>query len=211
MGKYDNLIESLVKGNVQGVSTEVQMLLDSGTGPQEIIDEALIPGMDIVGDKFKKHEYFVPQVLFAARAMHSGMDLIKPLLVGDDTARKKGTIVIGTARGDQHDIGKNLVAMMLESAGFSVIDLGTDVAPEKFVDAAKKEKADVIGISALMTTTMASMSDVVQALNEGDLGDSVKVMIGGAPVTAKFAAEIGAHGQADNATDAVDLVKNLLS
>jgi len=207
---YSELKEAIIKGQAPVVPRLVQQFLDAGVSADQIIDQGLLPAMDTVGDKFKRNEYFVPQVLFSARAMKAGMEVVKPLLIGDLALQPRGTIVIGTARGDQHDIGKNLVAMMLESAGFRVIDLGTDVAPEKFIATARQENADLVSISALMTTTMAEMPHVIEVARNQGLRDKLKILIGGAPVTQQYASEIGADGYGENATDAVDIVRTLL-
>ncbi|MBN2381283.1 corrinoid protein [bacterium] len=211
MVDYTVLKETVIKGGAPAVPDMVRALLEAGETPERIIDVGLLPAMDIVGEKFKRNEYFVPQVLFAARAMKAGMDVVKPLLISDESGQKRATIVIGTARGDQHDIGKNLVAMMLESAGFKVIDLGTDVSAEKFVTAAREQQAHLLSMSALMTTTMAEMPLVVEAIRQAGLRDKLKIMIGGAPVTHQYATEIGADGYGENATDAVDLARKLLA
>ncbi|MFC1852247.1 B12-binding domain-containing protein [candidate division CSSED10-310 bacterium] len=211
MAKFDELKQSLVRGDTPGVSTLVQQFVDQGDEPNLILDDGLLPAMDIVGQKFKNNEFFVPQVLFAARAMNAGMDILKPLLIGSGSLKLKGTVVIGTTRGDQHDIGKNLVVMMLESAGYRVVDLGTDVSTEKFVAAARKEKADILGMSALMTTTMAHMPEVVTQCQQEGLKDKVKIIIGGAPVSSEYAHKIGADGFSQSATEAVDLVRSLLA
>jgi 5-methyltetrahydrofolate--homocysteine methyltransferase len=179
--------------------------------PKELIFKGLIPGMDVVGEKFRRNEYYVPQVLLSARAMYAGLDLLKPLITaaakGDDYY---GVVVIGTAQGDLHDIGKNLVAMMLEGAGFKVVNLGRDVAPEKFVAAVEEHQANIVGISALMTTTMPAMKRTIDALLKAGLRERVKVMVGGAPVSQAFADEIGADGYAKDSTLAVVKAKLLL-
>jgi 5-methyltetrahydrofolate--homocysteine methyltransferase len=179
--------------------------------PKELIFRGLIPGMDVVGEKFRRNEYYVPQVLLSARAMYAGLDLLKPLITA--AAREQqdlGVIVIGTAQGDLHDIGKNLVAMMLEGAGFKVINLGRDVSPEKFVAAVEEHGAQIVGISALMTTTMPAMKRTIDALTKAGHRERVKVMIGGAPVSQAYADEIGADGYARDSTIAVVRAKELL-
>jgi 5-methyltetrahydrofolate--homocysteine methyltransferase len=184
--------------------------LDRSLDAKELILRGLIPGMDVVGEKFRRNEYYVPQVLLSARAMYAGLDLLKPLITAaarpDDNL---GVVVIGTAQGDLHDIGKNLVAMMLEGAGFSVHNLGRDVAPDKFVAAVREHNADIVGISALMTTTMPAMKRTIDALVKAGLRERVKVMIGGAPVSQAFADEIGADGYAKDSTLAVAKAKAL--
>jgi len=166
--------------------------------------------MSIVGGKFERNEFYVPEMLIAARAMKQGMQILMLLLTGKGV-ETIGTVILGTARGDLHDIGKNLVEMMLEGAGFEIVDLGTDVAPEKFIETAKEKKANIIGVSALLTTTMLGMKDVVQTLKESDLNGKVKVMIGGAPVTQDYADEIGADGYSPDAASATDKAKELLA
>jgi len=168
-----------------------------------------VAGMNVVGTKFKNNEFYVPEVLIAARAMHAGMDILKPLLT-ESGVEPIAKVAIGTVQGDLHDIGKNLVAMMLEGAGFEVIDLGVDVKPEQFVDAVKNQGAELVCLSALLTTTMPYMKDTIQALKEAGVRDQVKVMIGGAPVTQSYADEIGADGYASDAATAVDVAKELL-
>jgi 5-methyltetrahydrofolate--homocysteine methyltransferase len=177
--------------------------------PAEVIlKDGLIKAMAEVGRLFEENEYFVPEMLVSARAMQSGLNLLKPLLAASG-AEPAGRVVIGTVKGDLHDIGKNLVAMMLEGAGFEVIDLGTDVSPEKFVKAVVDNKASIIGMSALLTTTMPSMSNTIKALEEAGIRDQVKVMIGGAPVTDGFAKQVGADGYSPDASSAVRLAKSL--
>ena len=183
--------EALEKGKRKLVVQYVQQALDEGIAPQTILTEGLLPGMDRVGVKFRDNEIFVPEVLVAARAMGAGTELLKPLLAGEDGAAM-GTAIIGTVKGDLHDIGKNLVKMMMEGKGLEVIDLGTDVAPETFVETARKEGCKVICCSALLTTTMNVMGDVVKALDAAGLRDEIKIMIGGAPVTEAFCGQIGA-------------------
>jgi 5-methyltetrahydrofolate--homocysteine methyltransferase len=175
---------------------------------KQILDDGLIAGMTVVGVKFKNHQIFLPDVLLAARAMYAGMELLKPLMIKDEVPTQ-GKVVIGTVQGDLHDIGKNLVAIMLRGAGYEVIDLGSDVAPERFVSAAQEEQAPVIGLSALLTTTMPAMKRVVELVKEKQLGDKVKVIIGGAPVSQDYADEIGADAYAFDGVSAVDRVKML--
>jgi 5-methyltetrahydrofolate--homocysteine methyltransferase len=201
--------EALIVGKAKKVRDLVDQALKEGVDPKEILNKALIPGMNIVGEKFKKCEYFIPEVLVAARAMNAGMDLIKPLLTQTGAAYA-GKVGIGTVRGDIHDIGKNLVAIMLEGAGFQIIDLGVNVAPEKFVEVAKNEGVDIVAMSALLTTTMIAMGDVIHALKEAGIRERVKVMIGGAPVTPRYADEIGADGYAPDAASAVEKAKELI-
>ncbi|MDK2986131.1 MAG: hypothetical protein PWQ96_1775, partial [Clostridia bacterium] len=183
--------------------------IDEGVEAIDIINEGLIPGMTVVGTRFKAGEMFVPEVLMSARAMQGGMELVKPLIADTDMP-SAGTVVLGTVKGDLHDIGKNLVGMMMESAGFKVINMGVDVSAEKFVEAVKEHKPQVVALSALLTTTMLAMKDVIELLKEEGLRDDVKVLVGGAPVSQDFADEIGADGYAPDAASATDLVKSLL-
>jgi 5-methyltetrahydrofolate--homocysteine methyltransferase len=208
MADLQALAEALIRGDRDTVGKLTQEAVDEGLAPKQILDEGLVAGMNVVGAKFKANEFYVPEVLIAARAMHAAMDIIKPLLAESDV-EPAGVVAIGTVKGDLHDIGKNLVSMMLEGAGFEIRDLGVDVAPEKFV-AEVKNGAGVIALSALLTTTMPSMADVINAAAEAGVRDQVKVMIGGAPVTQNYADEIGADGYAPDAASAVDTARELL-
>jgi 5-methyltetrahydrofolate--homocysteine methyltransferase len=201
---YQNVIE----GQAPAVEAGVQAQLEAGASPEAILNDALISAMDFVGQQFEKGEFFVPEMLIAARAMQAGLNLLKPHLV-EKGVQSAGKVAIGTVKGDLHDIGKNLVAMMLEGAGFEVEDLGTDVDPTKFLEAAQ-QGTQVIGMSALLTTTMASMSDVIEAIEDGNLRDKVKIIIGGAPVTEDFAQQIGADGYAPDASSAVSKIRELV-
>jgi len=205
----DALKEAVINGDAKGCTVLTEVAIQAGHSPQKVLTEALVPAMQVVGDKFRCNEVYVPDVLVAARAMKKSLGLLKPLLT-QTGAKPVGTAVIGTVKGDLHDIGKNLVCMMLEGAGFEVVDLGADVAPEKFVQVAKDTKAQIVGISTLLTTTMLGMKDVLRALERADLRTKVKVMVGGAPVTQSFADEIGADGYGESAADAVDKAKELL-
>lgn len=205
----DALKEAVICGDVKGCTLLTEVAIRAGYPPQKILTEGLVPAMQIVGDKFRCNEVYVPEVLVAARAMKKSLGLLKPLLT-QTGAKPVGTAVIGTVKGDLHDIGKNLVGMMWEGAGFEVIDLGADVTPEKFVQAAKDAKAQIVGISTLLTTTMLGMKDVLRALEQAEIRSQVKVMVGGAPVTQSFASEIGADGYGESAADAVDKAKTLL-
>jgi 5-methyltetrahydrofolate--homocysteine methyltransferase len=207
---YPLLARALILGDRETVDRMTREGLARGLDPRQLIFRGLIPGMDVVGEKFRRNEYYVPQVLLSARAMYAGLDLLKPLLTAAAAGQYLGTVVIGTAQGDLHDIGKNLVAMMLEGAGFRVVNLGRDVAPEKFCAAVVEHGADLVGISALMTTTMPAMKRTVDALASAGLRDRVKVIIGGAPVSQAFADEIGADGYARDATLAVARAKRLV-
>ena len=203
------IADNLIKGKAPEVKELVQRAIDEGEDVEKVLNEGLVAGMSVVGAKFKANEFYVPEVLIAARAMKAGMGILRPILA-EKNIKGIGTVVVGTVRGDLHDIGKNLVAMMLEGAGFEVIDLGVDVSSEKFIETAKEKKADVVGLSALLTTTMTSMKDVIKAVGDSGLKDKVKVMIGGAPLTQSYADEIGADGYAPDAASAVDKAKELL-
>lgn len=208
MADLEVLKNAVVKGDADAAKDLTSKALAEGVGPKTVLDDGLVAGMDIVGNAFKAKEMYVPEVLFAARAMKTAMEQLEPKLAeaGIDPV---GTIVVGTVKGDLHDIGKNLVAMMLKGAGFNVIDLGTDVSPEQFVKAATENKAKAVGLSALLTTTMPVMQQTVGAFKEA--GVDVKVMIGGAPVTRQYADEIGAAGYAPDAATAVDVAKELVN
>ena len=206
---FGKIAESLIAGNVDGVSDLTKEALDGGSEPQDILEKGLLSGMDVVGQRFKANEMFIPEVLRCAKAMNGAMEFLRPLLVESGVAMI-GSIVIGTVKGDLHDIGKNLVGMMFEGAGFEVINLGIDVDVQQFVDAVKEHKPSIIGMSALLTTTMPKMGETVNALKEAGIRDQVKVMVGGAPVTAGFAEEIGADGYASNAASAVEKGKELV-
>jgi len=208
----DNLLEgikeSVIKGNMKQTEELVDKAIKENIPVDKILNEGLIAGMMVVGEKFKNNEYYVPEVLIAASAMNKGMSLLEPLIV-QAGIKPVAKLAIGTVKGDLHDIGKNLVVMMLKGAGFEVEDLGIDVPPEKFVEAAKRG-AKVIGMSALLTTTMIQMKETIEVLKKEGVRDNVKVIIGGAPVTQEFADEIGADGYAPDAASAVDKVKELL-
>lgn len=202
------IASNLYDGEDEAVDELVQKALDQGLAPGEILQGGLIAGMDEVGRDFMAGDLFVPEVLVAARAMHAGMGVLRPLLAESDTV-SAGKFVIGTVKGDLHDIGKNLVKMMLEGAGFETIDLGTDVAPQAFVTAVREHKPKLVGMSALLTTTMVQMRTTVDALTEAGLRDTVKIMVGGAPVTDAFAKEIGADAFAPDAGSAVEAARVL--
>lgn len=199
------LSDALQRGDVRGVAALTAEAIARGLDPRSILDGGLISGMTAVGDRFKRHEIFLPHVLLAARAMYAGMDLLKPLLVRDGVAGA-GRVIIGTVRGDLHDIGKNLVGIMLKGAGFEVIDLGNDVSPERFIETAVRERADVIGLSALLTTTMPVMREVVEQAERAGIRSRTRIIVGGAPLTAEFAAGIGADAYCFDAVSAVDYV-----
>lgn len=204
------LAEAIINGKRNDAVELTKKLIDAGVPAKRILDEGLIAGMSVVGEKFKNGEYFVPEVLVAARAMKAAMELLRPLLAASDV-EPIGTVVIGTVRGDLHDIGKNLVAMMLEGAGFRVVDLGVDVPAEKFIEAAREHNADIVGMSALLTTTMTYMPEVIKALEAEGIRNRVKVIVGVAPVTQEWADQIGADGYSPDAASAVDKCKELLA
>jgi len=208
MELLQKISEELQKGNYQEVPKLVQQALNAKIAPAKILSDGLVAGMDIVGDKFRRDELFMPEVLISAKAMQAGMDILRPKLI-EAGAKLAGKIIVGTVKGDLHDIGKNLVGMLMEGAGFQVIDLGIDVPSEKFVDAVKTDKPNLIGLSALLTTTMPKMKEVIESLVEAGMRSSVKVMIGGAPVTEKFAKDIGADGYAPDAASAVEKARVL--
>jgi len=203
------MAESLIAGKIDEVVNLTKEALDEGTAPADILDKGLLAGMDVVGQRFKAEEMFIPEVLRCAKCMHGAMEILRPLLA-DTGAESIGTLIIGTVKGDLHDIGKNLVAMMFEGAGFNVVDLGIDKEPQVFVDAIKEHKARLVGLSALLTTTMPKMGETVNAIKEAGIRDQVKILVGGAPVTASFAEEIGADGYASNAASAVEKGKKLV-
>ena len=205
----DQIAKELFAGNAKAVAELTQKALSDGFSPQEILNEGMIKGMNDVGVKFKANEIYVPEVLIAARAMKAGMEILKPKLA-ETGVEPVGKMIIGTVKGDLHDIGKNLVAMMMEGAGFEVIDLGIDVPAEKFIQAIEEYQPQLVGMSALLTTTMIQIRENIKAFQEASIRDQVKVMIGGAPVTQKFADEVGADGYAPDAASAVDKAKELL-
>jgi len=211
--RMDEIIKGIYTGVLEGdhdlVVENVQQAIDSHVNTEMILKEGMMSAMAEVGRLFEESEYFVPELLVAARAMQGGMELLKPLLVAEDV-EPIGKVVLGTVKGDLHDIGKNLVGIMLEGAGFEVIDLGTDVDAEKFVEAVKNSKPQILGMSALLTTTMANMPFVIEALKNAGLRDSVKIMVGGAPITQTFAQQIGADGYAPDANQAAKLSISLI-
>jgi 5-methyltetrahydrofolate--homocysteine methyltransferase len=206
---FAQLSEAVVSGNAKEVIVLTRQALDAGTRPGEILDRGLLPGMDTVGQQFKVGLMFIPEVLFAAKAMSAAMEILRPLLAASGVS-DAGTVVIGTVQGDLHSIGKNLVAMMLEGAGFKVIDLGIDVKPQAFVAAAREHKPKILGMSALLTTTILRMDETIRALEEAGIRDRVKVIVGGVPVNQEYASTIGADGYAPNAAVAVEVVKALV-
>lgn len=208
METVEKIAEALMAGRAPEVKQLVEQALNDGVEPGVILNEGMLKGMGTIGEKFKKNEVYVPEVLIAARAMKFGMEVLKPRLV-EAGVEPVATAVVGTVKGDLHDIGKNLVCMMLEGAGFNVVDAGIDVSPDKFVELVTENKAKVLGLSALLTTTMTSMKDVVEAIKQANL--DVRVMVGGAPVTQAFSDDIGACGYAPDAASAATLAKDLIS
>ena len=206
---YGKMAEGLIAADVEGVSKLVQEGLDKSLSAKEILDNGLIPGMDIVGQRMKSGAMFIPEVLRSAKVMQGAIVLLKPHLSEEDSCGL-GTVVIGTVEGDLHDIGKNLVSMMLQGSGFNVVDLGTNVKPQDFVEAAKSNKAHIVGMSALLTTTMPKMEETVRALKESGIRDQIKIMVGGAPVTQKFVDDIEADGYGANAASASEVAKKLI-
>lgn len=209
MFNYEELSTALISGKAPLVRELTEKALAEGESPKDVLTKGLVAGMSVVGQKFKANEFYVPEVLIAARAMKNGMAILRPKLA-ETGVQPVATVAIGTVRGDLHDIGKNLVAMMMEGAGFEILDLGVDVKPEQFVAAVKDKNAGLICLSALLTTTMPAMKETLQALVDAGVRDSAKVMIGGAPVTQNYANEIGADGYSPDAASAVDTAKVLL-
>ncbi len=204
------IFEAVVDGNQKVSEAKVKEAIESGLDPTTILNEGLLAAMSEVGKLFEEGEFFVPEMLVSARAMQTGLNVLKPLLVNNET-KGSGTVVAGTVQGDLHDIGKNLVCMMLEGAAFEVVDLGADVPPEKFVEAVKSSGAQIVAMSALLTTTMGNMGATIEALKKAGLRDKVKVMVGGAPLSQQYADQIGADGYAPDANKAVGLAKKLIA
>lgn len=209
MSQFPELYEAILNGDAKAALAYTKDAIDKGLDPELLVNEAMIPAMDEVGRRFECNEYFVPELMIAARAMKGALAEVRPLLVKKGT-KPRGRVVVGTVKGDLHDIGKNLVASMLEGAGFEVIDLGTNVTPEQFVAAVKEKDASIIGLSALLTTTMPSMRSTIDALSKEGLREQVRVMVGGAPITQEYADEIGADGYGENARSAVTLARKLV-
>lgn len=203
------LYNSILEGDVTGTKEGVQTALVAGLEPGQILADGMIAAMKEVGRLFEEGDYFVPEMLIAARAMQAGLSLLKPYLLSSDV-KSAGRVAIGTVKGDLHDIGKNLVALMLEGAGFEILDLGVDVAPEKFIEAIATGGANIVALSALLTTTMPNMKTTIEAIQAADLRDKVKIIIGGAPVTQAYADQIGADGFSSDASRAVSLAQTLL-
>lgn len=210
MSTLSEISTCIIEGNIDDIQDLTQQALDEGLEAKEILDKGLMPGMDHVGVEFKAGNMFVPEVLRSAKSMSASMELLKPLLA-ESGVEMVGKIVLGTVKGDLHDIGKNLVAMMCEGAGFEVYDIGKDVSPEGFVEAIKEHNPDIVGMSALLTTTMRTMESTIKALEEAGLRDKVKVMIGGAPVTEDFAKQIGADAYASNAAAAAEMATKFVT
>ena len=204
-----NLYDAIIKGNLELSVSTTRSAISEGVDPQIIIKDYMIPAMDKIGGMFENCDVFIPELLMAARAMKGSLGLIQPLLTAGGTV-SKGKIIIGTVQGDLHDIGKNIVGSMLEGAGFQVINMGNDVSPQKFIDAIKTHNPQIVALSALLTTTMTSMETTINAIHQAGLRDKVKIMIGGAPVTANFSSKIGADGYSDNANGAVKLARELV-
>jgi len=207
---YEKMAKELIAGNEAEVKKLTQEAIDGGAVARDVLDNGLLAGMDVVGKRFKAGDMFIPEVLLCARTMHAAMDILKPLLSEADAAGS-GTVIIGTVEGDLHDIGKNLVGMMLEGSGFKVIDLGVNIKPQEFVDAVKEHNPDILGMSALLTTTMPKMEETITALKEAGIRDQVKIMAGGAPVTQDFIDKIGADAYGANAASASENAKTLVA
>lgn len=210
MADLKQLYEAVVNGDAKASAAITQQALSEGVDPLELVNKHMVPAMDEVGRRFESNEYFVPELLISARAMKASLDLIRPLLIarGD---QPMGRVAIGTVKGDLHDIGKNLVASLLEGGGFEVIDLGVNVTPEMFIKAVREKNANIVAMSALLTTTMPSMKTTIDALKQAGIRGQVKVLIGGAPITQKYAEEIGADGYSENAVGAVALAKKAVT
>ena len=210
MSQFNELQQAVIGGNYKMADTLTKQALEKGIPALDISSQGLIPAMEVVGMKMKSGEYYIPDVLMSVKAMKAASEIIKPLLATNEDSKPFGKVIVGTVKGDLHDVGKNLVGMMLEGGGFEVIDLGIDVPPDKFLQALEETKAPLIGMSALLTSTMVHMRDVMEVLKESGKRNAVKVMIGGAPVGQRFSDEIGADGTARDAGDAVVLAKQLI-
>jgi len=210
MADLEKLYTAVLEGDAKSSAAITKQALDEGVAPMTLVTDTMVPAMDEAGRRFEAEEYFVPELLLAARAMKAAMALIRPLLVASG-AKSAGRVAVGTVKGDLHDIGKNLVASMLEGGGFEVLDLGADVSPEKFIEAVKEKGAQVVCLSALLTVTMPAMKTTIEALKTAGVRGNVKVLVGGAPVTAQYASEIGADGYGENANSAVALTRKLLA
>ena len=210
MADLQQLYDSILIGDSKTAVAITNVAIAEGVAPIDLVSKYMVPAMDEVGRRFESEEYFVPELLLAARAMKGALELLRPLLAASG-AEPAGRVIIGTVRGDLHDIGKNLVASMLEGGGFEVLDLGADVSPEKFVDAVKSRKTDVVALSALLTVTMPAMKSTIEALKLAGVRDKVKAIVGGAPVTKQYAEQIGADGYTENASAAVNLVRGIMA
>jgi 5-methyltetrahydrofolate--homocysteine methyltransferase len=211
MSTLEELKEAIINGEAPAAKQLTEKGLGEGIKPAEFFPVAIIPAMDEVGRRMRECEFFIPEVLIAARAARGATDILRPLLAGDPSQRPMGTVVCGSIKGDLHDIGKNIVAMMLESAGFRIVDLGVDVSPEKIVEAVRREQADFVALSALLTTTMVNMKSAIEALGAAGLREKVRVLVGGAPVTQSWAQSIGADGYGKDAVAAVELARQLVA
>jgi corrinoid protein of di/trimethylamine methyltransferase len=211
MTLFEELQQAIIDGKAPVAKELTEKMLKEGTRPGEFFVKAIIPAMDEVGRRMRECEFFIPEVLIAARAARASSDILRPLLVGDEAIKSAGTVVCGTIKGDLHDIGKNIVAMMLESAGFKIVDLGVDVSAEKIVNAVRQHQANLVAMSALLTTTMVNMKGAVEALVAAGLREKVKIMVGGAPVTDAWAHSIGADGYGKDAPAAVELARQLVA
>lgn len=210
MAELNKLYDAILNGDLKSAVAVTKQALQDGEDPLELVSASMIPAMDEVGRLFQCEEYFVPELLISARAMKGALELIRPLLA-ERGAEPAGRVVIGTVKGDLHDIGKNLVASLLEGGGFEVVDLGTDVPPERFVEAVKSSNANIVALSALLTVTMPSMRNTIQALEQAGLRQRVKIMVGGAPLTPQFAEEIGADAYSENASAAVATARRVVA
>ncbi len=209
MSIFKQIAEQVVNGQADAVKELTGQALAENISAEDILNNGLVAGMNVVSERFKNNEFFIPEVLVSARAMTAGLDIINPLLAAANV-KAKGKVIIGTVKGDLHDIGKNIVGMMLQGAGYKIVDLGADVSKEKFIESMQQENADILGMSALLTTTMVYMKEVIQGLKEAGLRNKVKVIIGGAPVTQAYADKIEADGYAPDAASAIDLAEGLL-
>jgi 5-methyltetrahydrofolate--homocysteine methyltransferase len=210
VAEFTEIAEKLIAGKAPEVKALVEEAVAEGKDVADILQLGLLQGMSVIGKRFKNNECYVPEVLIAARAMNQGMDMLRPLLAEADV-KPVGTIITGTVKGDLHDIGKNLVGMMMEGAGFKVVDLGVDVGADQYIEAAREHDAQVIGLSALLTTTMTGMRTTIEAIQSSDIGGKVRILVGGAPVTQSYADEIGADGYARDAASAADIAKELVA
>ncbi len=211
MTLFEEMRQAIIDGKAPVAKELTQKALSKGIKPADIFPKVIVPAMDEVGHRMRNCEFFIPEVLIAARAARAATDILRPLLVNDATARSAGTVICCTVKGDLHDIGKNIVSMMIESAGFRIVDLGADVSPEEIVEAVREHSANLVAMSALLTTTMVNMKAVIEALAAAGLRDQVKVMVGGAPVTESWAQSIGADGYGKDAPAAVDLARSLVA